>query len=141
MPSLGHLPAGAVKDIVVTYLSEKPVQLKATVTTLKAAQLKVPVGTAASDWDNRVVAGSAAAAPEPKLDTASAKEATPLSVPLKVQPQLLQDVTACHICCVASSQVAVLVHKHLLASIVSTYCLKVSSCLKVAGLLIYSSSW
>ena len=108
VPSLGHLPAGAVKDIVVTYLSEKPVQLKATVTTLKAAQLKVPVGTAASDWDNRVVAGSAAAAPEPKLEIASAKEAMPLSVPLKVQPQLLQDVTACQLCCVVSSQLTVL---------------------------------
>lgn len=85
MPSVGHLPAGAVKDIMVTYLSEKPLQLKAVVTTLKAAQLKVPAGTAASDWDNRIVAGSAAAVPEPKLEIASAKEATPVSVPLKVQ--------------------------------------------------------
>lgn len=88
MPSLGHLPAGAVKDIVVTYLSEKPLQLKAVATTLKAAQLKVPAGTAASDWDNRVVAGAAAAASEPKLEIASAKEAAPVSVPLKVQPRL-----------------------------------------------------
>lgn len=93
MPSLGHLPAGAVKDIVVTYLSEKPLQLKAVVTTLKAAQLKVPAGTAASDWDNRVAAGSAAALPEPKLEVASAKEAAPVSVPLTVRPQLLPEVT------------------------------------------------
>ena len=83
-PSLGHLPAGTVKDVVVTYVSEKPLQLKAVVTVLKAAQLKVPAGTAASDWDNRIVAGSVAAAPEPKLEIASAKEATPVSVPLKV---------------------------------------------------------
>lgn len=93
MPSLGHLPAGAVKDIVVTYLSEKPLQLKAVVTTLKAAQLKVPAGAAASDWDNRIAAGSAAALPEPKLEVASAKEAAPVAVPLTVQPQLLQSVT------------------------------------------------
>lgn len=84
MPSLGHLPPGAVKDIVVTYLSEKPLQLKAVVTTLKAAQLKVPAGTAASDWDNRIAVGSAAAVPEPKLEVASAKEAAPVSMPFKV---------------------------------------------------------
>ena len=92
MPSLGHLPAGAVKDIMVTYLSEKPVQLKAVVAVLKAAQLKVPADTTASDWDNRITAGSAAAAPEPKLEVASAKEATPVSLPLKVEPQLLHNV-------------------------------------------------
>ena len=100
MPSLGHLPAGAVKDIVVTYLSDKPLQLKAVVTTLKAAQLKVPAGTAASDWDNRIAAGSAAALPEPKLEVASAKEAAPVAVPLMVQLQLLQDVALSLFFCV-----------------------------------------
>lgn len=84
MPSLGHLPAGAVKDIAVTYSSDKPMQLKAVVATLKAAQLKMPAGTAASDWDNRITAGSAAAVPEPKLEVASAKEAAPVTMPFKV---------------------------------------------------------
>lgn len=86
-PSVGHLPAGAVKDIVVTYLSDKPLQLKAAMAALKAAQLKMPPGAAASDWDNRVAAGSpgGTAAPEPKLELASAKEAPPVSLPLKVR--------------------------------------------------------
>ncbi len=86
-PSVGHLPAGAVKDIVVTYLSDKPLQLKAAVAALKAAQLKMPPGTAASDWDNRVAAGSpgGTAAPEPKLELANAKEAPSVSLPLKVR--------------------------------------------------------
>ncbi|KAL0040642.1 hypothetical protein WJX79_000331 [Trebouxia sp. C0005] len=85
-PSVGHLPAGAVKDIVVTYLSDKPLQLKAAVAALKAAQLKMLPGAAASDWDNRVPAGSpgGTAAPEPKLELANAKEAPPVSLPLKV---------------------------------------------------------
>ncbi len=86
-PSVGHLPAGAVKDIVVTYLSDKPLQLKAAVAALKAAQLKMPQGAAASDWDNRVTAGSpgSTGAPEPKLELANAKEAPPVSLPLKVR--------------------------------------------------------
>ncbi len=86
-PSVGHLPAGAVKDIVVTYLNDKPLQLKAAVAALKAAQLKMPPGAAVSDWDNRVVAGSpgGTAAPEPKLELANAKEAPPVSLPLKVR--------------------------------------------------------
>ena len=83
-PSVGHLPAGAVKDIVVVYLSDKPIQLKAAVAALKAAQLKLPAGAAASDWDNRIAPGSSAAVPEPKLELASAKEAPPVSLPLKV---------------------------------------------------------
>lgn len=83
-PSLGHLPAGGVKDIVVTYLSDKPLQLKAAIAALKAAQLKMPAGAAPSDWDNRIAAGASAAAPEPKLEIASAKEAAPVTVPLKV---------------------------------------------------------
>ena len=83
-PSLGHLPAGATKDITVTYTSEKPLQLKATLATLKASQLKMPPGAAASDWDNRLVAGSNTAVPEPKLEIVSAKEAAPVTMPLKV---------------------------------------------------------
>ena len=82
-PSVGHLLAGAVKDIVVTYLSDKPLQLKAAVAALKATQLKMPPGAAASDWDNRIAAGGTAA-PEPKLELANAKEAPPVSLPLKV---------------------------------------------------------
>ena len=129
MPSLGHLPAGAVKDIVVTYLSEKPLQLKAVVTTLKAAQLKVPAGTAASDWDNRIVAGSAAAAPEPKLETASAKEATAVSVPLKVQAQLLHNVTVCLLCCFISGQVTVSYRGPHCQHCFIKHCLEVFICL------------
>ena len=83
VPSIGHLPAGAVKDIVVTYSSEKPLQLKAAAASLKAAQLKIAAGVAASDWDNRAPAGGTAA-PEPKLEVANAKEAPPVSLPLKV---------------------------------------------------------
>lgn len=127
MPSLGHLPAGAVKDIVVTYLSEKPLQLKAVVTTLKAAQLKVAAGPAASDWDNRIAAGSAAALPEPKLEVASAKEAAPVSVPLTVQPQLVQDVTLFLFCCVLLLQVKAF--KGLVASsCFNTHHVSITSC-------------
>ncbi len=83
-PSVGHLAAGAVKDIVVTYISDKPLQLKAAMAALKATQLKMPPGVAASDWDNRAAPGSTAAAPEPKLELATAKEAPPVTLPLKV---------------------------------------------------------
>ena len=83
-PSVGHLSAGAVKDITVTYTSEKPLQLKAAAATLKAAQLKLPTGMEASDWDNRAAAGGPAA-PEPKIELANAKEAPPVALPLKVR--------------------------------------------------------
>ena len=69
---------------MVTYLSDKPLQLKAAVAALKAAQLKMPPGAAPSDWDNRVAPGANAAQPEPKLEVTNAKEAAPVSMPLKV---------------------------------------------------------
>lgn len=69
---------------MVTYLSDKAMQLKAAAATFKAAQLKMPAGAPASDWDNRIVTGSIAAMPEPKLEVAGAKEAAPVSLPFKV---------------------------------------------------------
>lgn len=83
-PSIGHIPPGATKDIVVTYMSDKPLQLKAAQANIKATQIKVAPGAAQSDWDNRADPGMPAAIPEPKLELASAKEAPPVTVPLKV---------------------------------------------------------
>ena len=68
----------------MTYTSEKPLQLKAAAATLKAAQLKLLAGMEASDWDNRAAAGGSVA-PEPKIELANAKEAPPVSLPLKVR--------------------------------------------------------
>lgn len=80
---------------MVTYLSDKPLQLKAAVAALKATQLKMAPGAAPSDWDNRTSAASPAAVPEPKVELASAKEASPVSLPLKVRP-------TCHDCSVCA---------------------------------------
>ena len=83
-PSLGHIPPGATKDIVVAYTSDKPFQLKAAPANIKAIQIKVAPGAAQSDWDNRADPAMPASAPEPKVELANAKEAPPVTLPLKV---------------------------------------------------------
>ena len=82
-PSLGYIPPGATKDIVLTSMSDKPLQLKAAQANIKATQIKPAPGAAHSDWDNRALAG-ASASPEPKVDLANPKEAPLVSAPLKV---------------------------------------------------------
>ena len=97
-PSIGHILPGATKDIVVTYMSDKPLQLKAAQANIKATQIKVAPGAAQSDWDNRADSGMHAAIPEPKLELASAKEAPPVTVPLKVivlSPRLMYCISGC----------------------------------------------
>lgn len=89
-PSIGHIPPGATKDIVVSYISDKPLQLKAAQASIKATQIKLAPGVTHSDWDNRADPSMPASAAEPKVELANPKEAPPVTLPLKViEPWLL----------------------------------------------------
>lgn len=87
-PSIGHIPAGGTKDIVVTYTSDKPVQLKGAQANIKATQINIAPGATQSEWDNRADP-SMPSAPEPKVELANPKEAPPVTLPLKVRNKLL----------------------------------------------------
>ena len=86
-PSIGHISAGSVKDITVTFRSSAPAQLKAQAVVMKGTELRYPGGAAAvADWDNRRVEGAAAPEPEPKVELVTGKGAEVLQRLLKVSP-------------------------------------------------------
>ncbi len=84
-PSIGHISAGSVKDITVTFRSSAPAQLKAQAVVMKGTELRYPGGVAAvADWDNRRVEGAAGPEAEPKVELVTGKGAEVLQRLLKV---------------------------------------------------------
>ena len=84
-PSIGHISAGSVKDITVTFRSSAPAQLKAQAVVMKGTELRYPGGSAAvADWDNRRVEGAAGPEAEPKVELVTGKGAEVLQRLLKV---------------------------------------------------------